>query len=209
MLYRWWSKISFLIVAGIIMILLVNSSWFLKIFYPFPHRELILEHSGEYNADPYLVLAVIRTESRFYSRARSRVGARGLMQIMPETGQWVADQMKMANYRDDLLFIPRYNISMGIWYLAYLDKTFAGDLPKMLASYNAGEKKVKRWLAEGTWTGREKDIHQIPYPETREYVEKVLFDYQVYKRIYKEEISLKSKTPAKMLGRSCAFALEE
>lgn len=186
MLYRWWSKISFLIVLGIIVILLVNSSWFLKIFYPFPHRELVLEYSKEYKVDPYLVLAIIRTESRFYSRAHSRVGARGLMQIMPETGQWIARQMKMADYKEEMLFVPGYNIPMGIWYLAYLDKSFGGDLPKILASYNAGEKKVRRWLADGIWTGHQKDIHQIPYEETREYIDKVLFDYQIYKRIYKE-----------------------
>jgi soluble lytic murein transglycosylase len=108
------------------------------------------------------------------------------MQIMPETGEWIAREIKLADYTEDKLFQPQYNIPMGIWYLSYLDKVFKGDLPKLLASYNAGERKVKKWLNEGTWTGKLQDIDQIPYEETRKYLERVLFDYQVYKRIYKK-----------------------
>ncbi|WP_034424465.1 lytic transglycosylase domain-containing protein [Thermanaerosceptrum fracticalcis] len=186
MFYRYWKKIASLIVLGIIFILLVNSAWFLKFFYPFPHQNLVIKYSSEYKVDPYLVLAIIRTESRFYSKAHSQVGAKGLMQIMPETGEWIAREIKLGDYTEDKLFQPQYNIPMGIWYLSYLDKVFKGDLPKLLASYNAGERKVKKWLNEGIWTGKLQDIDQIPYEETRKYVERVLFDYQVYKRIYKK-----------------------
>jgi soluble lytic murein transglycosylase len=183
-LYRLWKKISALAVLGLVLILLINSAWFLKLFYPFPHRELVLRYSGEYGVDPYLVLALIRTESRFYPLASSRVGARGLMQIMPETGNWIAGQMKMEGYSEEKLYQPVYNIPMGIWYLSYLDKTFSGNLILTLAAYNAGERTVKRWLAEKTWTGRQQDLEQIPYEETREYIDKVLFDYHIYNRTY-------------------------
>jgi len=186
--YRYWKKIASLIVLGIFIILLINSTWFLKLFYPFPHQSLIIKYSSEYKVDPYLVLAIIRTESRFYSKAHSRMGAKGLMQIMPETGEWIAREMKLADYTEEKLFQPHYNIPMGIWYLSYLDKVFKGDLPKLLASYNAGERKVKKWLNEGIWTGKIQDIDQIPYEETRKYVGRVLFDYQVYKRIYNKNI---------------------
>lgn len=185
--YRWWQKISSLIVLGVILIILVNSAWFLKLFYPFPHRELVTKYSEEYKVDPYLVLALIRTESRFYSYAKSRVGAKGLMQIMPETGIWIAGQMKIRDFTADKLYQPKYNILMGTWYLAYLDKIFQGDLVKTLAAYNAGEYKVKKWLGDGTWSGRQQDLNQIPYEETRKYVDKVLFDYHIYKRIYKNK----------------------
>ena len=173
-----------LIVLGVVLVILVNSAWFLKLFYPYPHRDLIAGYSREYQVDPYLVLALIRTESRFFSRADSRAGAKGLMQIMPETGVWIAGQMRISDYSVEKLYQPDYNIPMGIWYLAYLDKVFQGDLVKTLAAYNAGERKVKKWLNEGTWSGRQQDLHRIPYEETRLYIDKVLFDYQVYRKIY-------------------------
>lgn len=176
-----------LIVLGVVLVTLVNSAWFLKLFYPYPHRDLIAGYSREYQVDPYLVLALIRTESRFFSRADSRAGAKGLMQIMPETGAWIAGQMRISDYSVEKLYQPDYNIPMGIWYLAYLDKVFKGDLVKILAAYNAGERKVKDWLNEGTWSGRQKDLDRIPYEETRSYIDKVLFDYQVYRKIYMAE----------------------
>lgn len=186
MFYRWWQKIAFLFLLGFLLVLLINSSWFLKLFYPYPHQEHILKSSNEYHVDPQLVLAIIRTESRFYSRAHSRVGAKGLMQIMPETGAWIAGQMKIKDFKEEMLFQPEYNLKMGIWYLSYLEKNFQGNNVIVLAAYNAGENKVKKWLSEGLWTGMEKDIGQIPYQETRNYIERVLFDYHVYKRVYKK-----------------------
>ncbi len=185
MLYRWWSKISLVFLVGLAAIFIVQSSWFLKFFYPFPHQELIVKYCREYQIDPYLTLAIIRTESRFSSKAHSPAGARGLMQIMPDTGYWIAEQMKIKDFKKEMLYQPPYNIPMGIWYLAYLDKTFQGDLPKILAAYNAGESKVRKWLSDKTWSGRQQDVEQIPYPETQQYIERVLFDYQIYKRIYK------------------------
>lgn len=184
MVYRWWQKILLLIIIGLVIYSLINSKWFLKMFYPFPHREVIVKCSQEYKMDPYLVAALIRTESRFYSRAQSQAGARGLMQIMPKTASWIAEQMKLDDYNEEKLYDPLYNIPMGIWYLAYLDKTFDSDWPKMLAAYNAGESKVKKWINEKTWTGELQDIAQIPFAETREYIDKVLFAYQIYKKIY-------------------------
>jgi len=185
LLYRWLRKIFLLILLGLMLVFLVNSSWFVKLFYPYPHREIIETYAKEYAVDPYLVLAIIRTESRFHTKADSIAGAKGLMQIMPETGDWIARQMKLDGYSREKLYDPGFNIQMGIWYLTYLDKNFRGNLPKMLAAYNAGEQKVRKWLNEGTWTGNLQDTDQIPYPETRDYVDRVLFDYQVYKRIYK------------------------
>ena len=187
MFRRWWYRFLSLIVLGAVLVVLLNSAWFLKLFYPYPHRDLIMERSQEYKVDPYLVLALIRTESHFRTRADSRVGARGLMQIMPETGLWIAGQMKIPDFSVEKLYQPDYNITMGIWYLAYLDKVFQGDLVKTLAAYNAGEHKVKKWLHDGMWSGRLLDLAEIPYDETREYINKVLFDYQVYKRIYQAD----------------------
>lgn len=184
MLYRMFKKIFIVLFIGVIFIQLFTSTWLWKKFYPFPHQELVRKSSLTYQVDPLLVLAIMRTESRFYVNAHSRAGAKGLMQIMPETGNWIAGRMNLEDYAEEKLFEPSYNIPMGIWYIAYLYKNFDGDTVKVLVAYNAGERKVKRWLAEGIWTGKLQDTKQIPYQETRTYVERVLFSYQMYKRLY-------------------------
>lgn len=189
LIIRWWHKIAILFLLGLFLTALINSSWFLKFLYPFPHRDIVVRYCGEYKVDPYLTLAIIRTESRFHSKAYSRAGARGLMQIMPETGYWIAGQLKIDNYNEEMLNQPYYNIPMGIWYMSYLDKTFSANMPQMLAAYNAGESKVKKWLADKTWSGNIQDLDEIPYQETRDYVDKVIFDYKIYKRIYKKELA--------------------
>ncbi|MDX9873260.1 MAG: lytic transglycosylase domain-containing protein [Clostridia bacterium] len=184
MIYRWLKKIVLIIIILYLFSALINSAWFLKFSYPYPHREIITEAGGKYGVDPYLAAAIMRVESKFDARAVSRVGARGLMQIMPETGRWIAQQMKITEYTDELLFVPEFNLPMGIWYIAYLKDAFQNDTVKVLAAYNAGEHKVKGWLSAGVWTGLKQDIAQIPYAETRRYIDKVLFDHHIYKRVY-------------------------
>ncbi|MDD2402597.1 MAG: lytic transglycosylase domain-containing protein [Clostridia bacterium] len=198
MLYRIIKKIGIVFLIGFIFIQLVSSSWFLKHFYPITHKELIIENCAVYQIDAYLVLALIKAESRFNSNAYSRSGARGLMQIMPETGKWISEKMNFKSFTTDKLYEPSYNIPMGIWYIAYLYKNFDGNTVEVLAAYNAGESKVRGWLDKGVWTGKLKDIKDIPYKETRDYVERVMFNYQVYKRIYEEN----SKG---IVGVSCCF----
>jgi soluble lytic murein transglycosylase len=184
-LHRIIKKIAVVLLLGLIAIQFLTSSWFLKHFYPFPHRELVLNYSTAYHVDPYLVLSVIKAESRFYSNAHSRTGARGLMQIMPDTGTWIARELQLKGFNEEKLYEPAFNIPIGIWYLSYLNNVFGGNTIKALAAYNAGESKVKRWLVSGAWTGEMQDIEKIPYKETREYIDRVLYNYQVYKRIYK------------------------
>jgi soluble lytic murein transglycosylase len=185
-LYRIIKKIAVVLLAGLIAIQLMTNSWFLRHFYPFPHRELVIENCSTYKVDPYLVLAIIKAESRFYSNAQSNMGARGLMQIMPETGNWAARQLQIKGFSEEKLYEPDYNIPIGVWYISYLKNTFNGNTVMVLAAYNAGENNVRRWLGSGAWTGKLQDIENIPYKETREYVDRVLYNYQVYKRIYKE-----------------------
>ena len=121
-----------------------------------PFGELIHEKSKKYDVDPALVAAVIEQESRFKSRARSQVGARGLMQLMPRTGRWMGA-------RD--LYDPEQNIDAGVKYIKYLNQRFHGDMRKTIAAYNAGEGNVKRYRGVP------------PFRETRQYVKKVLHNY--------------------------------
>lgn len=157
--------------------------WLLYRWYPLTYEAIILERARENGLDPYLVAAVIRAESRFRPQATSMQGARGLMQIMPETGKWAADQMKIA-FHADYLYDPDYNIRVGCWYLANLLKEFEGDPVLALAAYNGGRSNVRKWLNENQWTGEHHTLDQIPFKETRYYVAAVLRDYQRYLWLY-------------------------
>lgn len=121
-----------------------------------PFGKLIYEKAKKYDVDPALVAAVIEQESRFKPRAKSHVGAKGLMQLMPRTGRWMGA-------RD--LYNPEQNIDAGVKYIKYLDKRFNGDLKKIIAAYNGGEGNVKRYGGIP------------PFRETRQYVKKVLNNY--------------------------------
>ena len=121
-----------------------------------PFGELIHEKAEKYDVDPALVAAVIEQESRFKARARSQVGARGLMQLMPRTGRWMGA-------RD--LYDPEQNIDAGVKYIKYLQKQFNGNLTMTIAAYNGGEGNVRRYRGVP------------PFRETRTYVRKVLKNY--------------------------------
>jgi soluble lytic murein transglycosylase-like protein len=121
-----------------------------------PYGELIYEKAKKYDVDPALVVAVIEQESRFRPRARSTVGARGLMQLMPRTGRWMGA-------RD--LYNPEQNVDAGVRYIKYLDNRFHGDVHKIIAAYNGGEGNVLRYQGIP------------PFRETRQYVKKVMKNY--------------------------------
>lgn len=156
-------------------------------WYPFEHQELVYHYAQENNLDPLLVAAVIKTESNFQANAMSPKGARGLMQIMPDTAAWIAQQTGYGNLDLEKLFIPEISIRLGTWYLADLFEQFQGDQVLVIASYNAGRGNVKNWLTSQHWTGEHKTIDQIPFAETRQYIRRALWNYKVYNYLYDEE----------------------
>lgn len=158
--------------------------WVTGLLYPLHHRELVAGCSGSHDLDTNLVAAVIRTESRWRAHATSRSGARGLMQIMPETAAWAAERMGLGGFEPDQLYDPAVNIRLGCWYLHYLIGQFGGDWVTALAAYNGGDHNVRRWLRESQWTGEAHHLDQIPFPETRAYVKNVLRDYRIYIWLY-------------------------
>jgi soluble lytic murein transglycosylase len=164
-------------------IVLTFPKW-ITLFYPQPHRELVVATACEYNIDPYLVFAIIRAESKYQTGAESSVGAKGLMQIMPETARWIAGQLGMTNFDPNQLEDPEINIRMGCWYIANLNKEFDGRTSIVIAAYNAGRGKVKEWVVSDKWDGSFQELERIPFPETREYVHNVLKNYEAYRAIY-------------------------
>lgn len=123
-----------------------------KFVYPLQYDYLVRQYAYETKIDPALVASVILVESKFDERASSQPGAHGLMQVMPDTAQWIADEMGMTDYTPDKLSDVRTNIRLGTWYLAYLLKEYDGNQILALAAYNAGRGHVDSWVREYGWT---------------------------------------------------------
>lgn len=159
----------------------------LKWLYPVEYEDEVAAYSRQFNVDPLLVTAMIKVESAFDPDAVSRSGARGLMQIMPDTGEWVAGQMGMESFDINRLFDPETNIQIGVWYFASLRRQFNDNVVLALAAYNGGRGNVAQWIDRDIWSGEEEDLEDIPFPETRAYVRKVLTAYEWYDRIWRSQ----------------------
>jgi soluble lytic murein transglycosylase len=133
--------------------------------------------------DPFLVAAIIREESQYDWKAVSRVGAIGLMQVMPATANAVAQQHRLPLLAREDLFDQEMNIRIGVRYVEQLLTQFSGNLVQTIAAYNAGPMVVKNWAA--TYRGRSEDefVELIHYQETRHYVKRVLRSYREYRRL--------------------------
>jgi len=153
--------------------------------YPQGFWQSIVAVATKYGIDPYFVAAIIREESQFRPEAVSPAGARGVMQVMPATGEWVARTTGLAGFDRSRLFEADVNITVGTWYLAHLMKRFQGDLYRVSAAYNAGPEAVSAWNARNGGSGDiDEFVESIPYLETRGYVKKVIRNYAEYRRLY-------------------------
>lgn len=153
--------------------------------YPQGYWENILFYSRKYGQDPFFIAAVIREESQFSPSALSPAGARGLMQVMPTTGERAAKLIKLKGFDRGKLYEADTAINIGTWYIGQLMKRFKNDPLLVAAAYNAGPEAVDGWLAKYGYQGeREAFVEAIPFAETRGYVKKVLRNYAEYKRIY-------------------------
>lgn len=146
-----------------------------SVAFPLPYREYVYEASERYGVSLQLVWAVMRQESLFDPFAVSSSGAKGLMQLIDSTARWMANKLGMEFQS---VLDPKINVFLGTAYLKYLYEIWDGDLVKVLASYNAGENKVRSWKSYGD---PYLFIETIPFKETREYVKRVLYNYYVYK----------------------------
>jgi len=151
--------------------------------YPLYYEDAIRECALEYEIDPLLVLAMIREESRFNSWNESVAGARGLMQIIFSTGEWIAQKLNMEDFDDDMLFDPKVNIDLGCWYINYLKERFLNDSILIISGYNAGPGTTSKWLKQYDRTDLDNFVENVPYSETREHIKKVMKSYRMYKRL--------------------------
>ncbi len=158
--------------------------FFARMMYKQEHIDLVKETAEEYNLDVYLVAAVVKIESDYNENAVSSHDARGLMQVLPDTGEWIAGKLGLEDYSHDMLFQPSKNLMMGCWYLRFLYDRFDGDVELLLSAYNAGQGNVDSWLDNSEYSSDGKTLDVIPVDETKNYVEKVLEAYGQYQKLY-------------------------
>lgn len=137
------------------------------------YDDLIESYAEKYAVSVDLIHAVCYVESRYNAIAVSSQGAIGVMQILPETGEWIASLLDMPDYSTNRLYEPEINIQLGIFYLSYLFARFDEEWC-VIAAYNAGEGRVKEWLRDGV------ELDTIPFPETKNYVRKVMRAMRLY-----------------------------
>ena len=169
------------LVVGFFYVEDTNPSWYARLRYPLEYEHIVRGHARQYDLDPALLAAVIYRESKFDPDARSSSGAIGLMQLLPDTAQGIAQLTGGSRFEVDDLYEPEINVRYGSFYLRRLLLKY-DDERLALAAYNAGQANVDEWIAEGE--------EGIPFPETREFVDNVLEAREVYARAYADELGL-------------------
>lgn len=153
--------------------------------YPLEYTEFVGMYAKEYNIPEYVILAVIKVESDFDPNATSRVGAMGLMQMMPDTFLWLTGGEHLKEYLPAAsLYSPDVSIRYGTYYLLYLYRKFDYNWDTALAAYNGGEGNVAKWLSSPDYSDGEGNLTYIPVKETRNYVKKVNTAIESYKKLY-------------------------
>ena len=179
------SALVFYILLTVVFLVFAAGIYILDSYFPLKYEETVLEYSEEYGVDPALICGVIATESRFDADAKSEKGAMGLMQVMPETGEWIAGKIGIKDFSVEMLNEPAVNIEMGTWYLTYLADRFDGEADTVIAAYNAGHGNVEKWLKDAQYSEDGRTLSEIPFEETRNYVKKVNRAYEIYSKIRK------------------------
>jgi soluble lytic murein transglycosylase len=179
---RWFA----LILLILVLILFYRSDWLGRLVYPIKYKQDIAAASANTGVDPYLVAAVIRVESNYRAALESPKGALGIMQVMPETAEWINEREGLRPYKQEELMQPSINIKVGTAFLGILLQQFQGNQVLAVAAYNAGQGNVNKWLSNRIWDGRLESFEQIPFWETRKYVSKVMYYYKKYREIYTE-----------------------
>ena len=167
----------------ILLIILLNFTNIQKLIYRQDYSEYVEKYAKENNIDSLLVYAIIKAESNFNDDAVSNKGATGLMQLMNETAEEVAQNESIEFVSNDSLYNPEINIQIGVTYFANLLEIF-GNVAIALAAYNAGMGTVQSWIDDGIIKANGSDIENIPYKDTNMYVRKILNDYEIYKKLY-------------------------
>ena len=186
--------ITLIIIAALLLALCVDLIWSAieKATHPYDYSQYISKYAYEYNIPESVIYAVIKVESNFDADAESSVGACGLMQIMPKTFEWLTGDEHLGEHLNKrMLFDPETNIKYGTYYLSYLYKKFDRNTNTVLAADNGGEGNVAKWLKDPAYSDDGKNLKDIPFKETKNYVSKVNNEIQAYKDLYYEQNEVK------------------
>ena len=170
--------------------------------YPLSYEELIEAGANEFNLNPAFVAAIIRSESSFQPFAESSVGARGLMQLMPDTAEWISGKMKFSGYAFDRMYDPETNIRFGCWYLNYLASLFRGDPVCVACAYHAGQGQVTAWLSDPLISedGVSLSLSRLTDGPTKTYAGRVIRSYGIYQALYYSDTFIDAGNNASVLS---------
>ena len=158
---------------------------FWELLFPLPYREYLVPNARSNNLDPYLVAGLIRQESEFNPQAVSRANAFGLTQVRPGTGRQFARRLGLTRFTNGVLFQPATNLKIGTAILRSMLDQHGGNLEQTLASYNAGPNRATEWIGWKTYREPAEFVESIPFTETRDYVQAVLRNADIYRRLYR------------------------
>lgn len=182
---------ALLLGAGLIAAAFFGSRAMEKRTYKLDYAGLIRRYAGDYALDPYLVAAMIHVESGNRPAVVSPAGAMGLMQVMPDTGAWIAHKLEdteEADFDPAALLEPETSIRYGCWYLRFLLDRFAGNVRYAVIAYNAGHGNLEKWLENDAFAS-DGVLKRIPFAETDAYVQKVSRAREKYRELYEKELS--------------------
>ncbi len=165
-----------------ISVIFIGAVSILKVLYPTHYSDFVEIYSEEYNLEPSFVYAVVECESGFDRKAVSSVGARGLMQIMPETFFWLQEKTG-EELSEEELFTPEVNIKYGCYLYSILLREFENE-ESAVAAYHAGIGNVHKWLKDEKYSQDGKTLYKIPFPSTENYVRKVIKTKEIYNKLY-------------------------
>jgi soluble lytic murein transglycosylase len=166
------------VVLGFVYVQAAEPGWWVRLWYPLKYETIVRGHARNYRLDPSLLAAVIYQESKFRPSVKSKSGAIGLMQLLPDTAKGIAIHTGGSQFRVSDLYDPEINVRYGAWYLRHLLDKY-DDERTALAAYNAGQDNVDRWRSEG---------RGIEFSETRHYVSRVEHLKTLYRRGYAKEL---------------------
>jgi soluble lytic murein transglycosylase len=181
--------VAALVALGVVVVAPVFHQAVKEVVLPLRHEDIIRQQSHEKRLDPALVAAVIYTESRFRDQT-SRAGAKGLMQLTPDTAKFVERLSGGSTFELSDLSTPQVNIAYGTYYLRYLLDRYGDNEALALAAYNGGEGNVDRWVDAARQKGEALSIDAIPFGETRAYVRAVQSAARQYRSSYRAELGL-------------------
>ncbi len=177
-----------MLAAFVALFVLLIPEYIRKIEYPMKYEEEIRLSAGVYGFPPSFMAAIVKTESDFDPYATSSVGARGLMQIMPDTGKWIARKLgEEQNYTDDSLYDAETSLRYGAWYLDFLLKRYDGYFVNAVAAYHSGQGTVDEWLKNENYSKDGIALTGLPdgASQTKHYVDKVRKAYEYYQEAYR------------------------